>query len=295
MKYVNPTSDLAFKKVLGSNENIHILAAFIKDFFFIEPKELVVENPYSIKSYKESIKDEETFKLRHTISDIAATMHFADFTSELQLRRGNFFDERSLYYPLNKFVSRYKVTPGDTSPYSRLRPIYALNIMGYNHFPGDNDALRVFQLYDPARSKGFPKNLINLGYFELPKSNIETPNQKHWQDYFLQNPLQSNAPDYISNAMEIIERANMKEEELDMLTKTEYLRSIYDDQLAFARDEGWEEGHEEGHIAGHKAGHIAGHMAAMKEFAQKLLKLNRPLTEIMETTGITLEELESLN
>ena len=52
MKYVNPTNDLAFRKVLGSNENVHILAGLIKDFFFIEPADLTIENPYSIKAYK---------------------------------------------------------------------------------------------------------------------------------------------------------------------------------------------------------------------------------------------------
>jgi len=64
LQYVNPTNDLAFKKVFGSNENIHILKGFIKDFFFIEPEDLVVENPYSIKAYKEYVKDQEVFRLR---------------------------------------------------------------------------------------------------------------------------------------------------------------------------------------------------------------------------------------
>ena len=91
MKYVNPTNDLAFKKVLGNNENIHILEGFIRDFFLIDPKGLTVENPYSIKAYKESIKDEETFRMRFTISDISAVMDFSDYTSELQIRKESYF------------------------------------------------------------------------------------------------------------------------------------------------------------------------------------------------------------
>jgi len=281
MKYVNPTSDLAFKKVLGSNENIHILAGFINDFFFIKPDNLVVENPYSIKAYRELVKNQDTFRLRPTVSDVAAVMDFADYRSELQLRRGNFYDERSLYYPLDKFVGRYKIVPNEESRYMRLRPIYAMNILGYNHFPDDNDALRIFQLYDPVRNKSFPKNLINFAYFELQKTNIETQNQKYWQDYFLRKPLPQDAPDYIRSAMQIIDRSNMDKEELDMLTYTEYLQSIYDDQLAYARDEG------------HAEGHAEGRTEAVSDFIIKLLKRNIPIEEIMEYTGCTRAQIEA--
>jgi len=167
LQYVNPTSDLAFKKVLGNNENIHILEGFIKDFFSITPEDLVVENPYSIKAYKEFINDKEGFRLRPTISDVAAVMRFADYRSELQLRKGYHFDERSLYYPLDKFVGRYRVVQGEDSAYARLRPVYAMNILGFKHFTTDDDGLRIFQLYNPVRNKKFPKNILNFGYFEL--------------------------------------------------------------------------------------------------------------------------------
>jgi len=270
LKYVNPTNDLALKKVLGNNENIHILGGFIKDFLFIDPKGLTVENPYSIKAYKELIKDEETYRLRLTISDIAAIMSFADYTSELQIRKESYFDERSLYYPLDKFVSRYKVVSGDTSAYARLRPIYSMNILGYNHFSDDEDALRIFQLYDSKRNKHFPKKLLNLGYFELLKPNVETENQRQWQNYFLQKPLSDNAPDYIKEALHIIDRANMDEEELDMVAKVEYYQSIFDNQIHYAKNE------------------------RSVEIATKLLRRNRPIDEIVEDTGLTHQEIERL-
>jgi len=237
LKYVNPTNDLAFKKVLGNNENIHILEGFIRDFFLIDPKGLTVENPYSIKAYKELIKDEEVYKLRMTVADISATMNFADYTSELQIRKEHHFDERSLHYPLDKFVSRYKVTPEKDSGYARLRPIYAMNILGYNHITDDEDALRIFQLYDPVRKKHFPKKILNLGYFELLKPNVETENQRQWQNYFLQKPLSDDAPDYIRDALQIIDKSNMDKEELDMITQTERLRDIYNNQIGYAVDE----------------------------------------------------------
>ena len=226
MKYVNPTNDLAFRKVLGSNENVHILAGLIKDFFFIEPADLTIENPYSIKAYKELLKDQEVFRLRQTISDIAAIMRWADYRSELQVRKDNFYDERSIYYPLNRFVSRYKIAPGESSAYARLRPMYALSILGYNHFADDEDALRIFKLYDPVRNKAYRKDILNFGYFELQKPDVETDNQRDWQNYFSQRTLSPTAPDYIREALHIIDLSNMGEEELAVVEQIDYYRSI---------------------------------------------------------------------
>ena len=110
-------------------------------------------------------------------------------------------------------------------------------ILGYNHFTEDEDALRIFELYDPTRNKRFPKQLLNFGYFELLKSNVETENQLQWQNYFLQKPLSGNAPDYIKDALQIIDRANMDEEELNMMAHVEYLQSALDNQIAYAKNE----------------------------------------------------------
>ena len=70
----------------------------------------------------------------------------------------------------------------------------------------------------------------------------------------------------------------MEREELEMIEHTEYLKSIYDNQLASARDEGKLEGRLEG----------------TTEIARKLLSRNRQIDEIMEDTGLTRKEVEAL-
>ena len=66
----------------------------------------------------------------------------------------------------------------------------------------------------------------------------------------------------------------MNEEVLEIMTKVEYYQSIFDNQIHYARDEGRNEG--------------------KIEIAQKLLKRNRPIDEIVEDTGLTYEEVERL-
>jgi hypothetical protein len=104
----------------------------------------------------------------------------------LQVRKELYFSERSLYYPFDKFCSHYNEQGametdkyGNPDRYSSLRPVYSLNILGYNHFTEDEDALRIFSLYDKEREKAFGKELIKVGYFELYKTNIETDNQRY--------------------------------------------------------------------------------------------------------------------
>jgi predicted transposase/invertase (TIGR01784 family) len=112
---------------------------------------------------------------------------------------------------------------------------------------------------------------------------VESENQRQWQNYFLQKPLSDDAPDYIKNALDIIDKANMNEEELEMMTKVEYYQSIYDNQILFARDEGRIEGKNEGKIEG------------LIQVAIKLLKHNSPIEEIMDITGLEYDEIMNLS
>ena len=113
--------------------------------------------------------------------------------------------------------------------YSSLRPVYSLNILGYNLFEQDDDALRILELYDPIRHKDFifedEKKLLRIGFFELKKNNVETDNQRYWRDYFNTGEADSKAPDYIKKASRIIEYINLCEEERNVLSTLERLEA----------------------------------------------------------------------
>ena len=205
MNRISATGDLAFKKVFASEEHKACLSGLISDFFGVDvsAEEITIENPYSIASYREIVKGEDVPILRHTLKDVAASLKFADFVSELQIRSTQFFDERALYYPFDRFCKNYSKQgfmesglDGKPNRYSSIIPVYALNILGDSHFQ-DDDALRIFELYDPARNKKYKKELVKIGFFELSKNNIETSNQRYWRDYFLTGEAHPDAPEYI--------------------------------------------------------------------------------------------------
>jgi len=299
LERISPTNDLLFRKVLASENHKDILGGLIGDFFGVEvaPEEITIENPYSIESYKEYIKDEEAIVLRSTIKDIAASFKSADFVSELQVRKTSFYDERSIYYPFEKFIKNYNKagamvvdSEGRPNRYSSLIPVYALNILGYTHFKNDDDALRVFELYDPKRNKRFNKNLVNIGFFELKKTNIETENQKHWRKYFISGETVADAPDYIKKASQIIEWVNLDEEEKRMVRALEKAQATYDAGMVTSYHEGKVEGRVEGKAEGRAEGKAEGKAEGRVEGAQnKAIEIARSLLDILDVDTIALK------
>ena len=256
-----PTGDLAIKKVLASEENKDVLAGLIEDFFDVVVEDLTIVSPYSIAAYREFSKGGEISVLRHTINDVAATFRTADFVSEAQINKSNFFDERSLLYPLERFCGNYNKaaqmtmdSQGKLIRYSSLRPVYSLNILGYTHFPDDDDALRIFELFDAKRNKRSRKDYLRIGYFELTKSKIETQRQRYWHEYFNTGEAGSGAPEYIQKASSIIEFSNLTEEELNMARTLERAQAIYDADMYGSYIEGKAEGIIEGEAKGKAEG-----------------------------------------
>ena len=288
MKNIMPTSDLAFKKVMCSEENKDILAGLIEDFFGIKAKGLKIEKPYSIAICKEFANQGEVSKLRETLKDVAATIEAADVTAEIQLRKTKFFDERLLYYPFERYCQNYSkveamYSGSDGKPVrmSSLKPIYAFNILGYKHFD-DDEALRILELCDQKRNKRLEIEYVRIALFELEKKVFDTPNLEFWSDYFLTGNAHPNAPDYIKKASRVIQFANLSEEERKLATMMEKLEEIDLAEKAYLFEEGIAKGRAKG-IAKEKV-----------NVAKNLQKMGMSLKDISKATGLTVKKLKSL-
>jgi predicted transposase/invertase (TIGR01784 family) len=291
---ISPTNDLALKKVLASEENKDILQGLVHDFFGLTVRcdDIVLDHPYSIKEYRElTVLGEETVALRQTIADVTASLTFANLTAELQVKRDKFFSERSIYYAFDRFCSGYNTLGIDehihgSVRFSTLKPLYALNILGFNHFLGDTDALRTFGLYDERRGKRFDKEYLVLAYFELKKDNVETANQGHWKDYFTTGTVASDAPDYIKKASRIIEVVNLDKEEREVVDIMEKALAVSESIKYTAYLDGLEEGEAKGEARGKREG--------KREVARNLKSKGIPLALVAETTGLSIREIERL-
>ncbi|GHS93279.1 hypothetical protein FACS1894107_11080 [Planctomycetales bacterium] len=251
---ISPTNDLAFKKVFASEKDKDVLAGLVNDFYGyrLTAAEIELRNPYSIEAYREFLRDNsgaDIAKLRQTARDITAVLkpQNADFTAELQIRPECHFLPRSLYYPCDLFCDGYNQFPqpnaaGKIDRYASLRPVLSLNITKFNLFPDDDEAWRIFELYDVRHQRHFPQNYLRIAYFELRKKNFANDNQRYWQDYFLSGAAAETAPEYIHHAARLLEAANFTEEERKMVSLEEKAIATYDAEMYYARYEGKAEG-----------------------------------------------------
>ena len=74
----------------------------------------------------------------------------------------------------------------------------------------------------------------------------------------------------------------------------EGLRQGHEEGLKQGHEEGLKQGHEEGLKQGHEEGVRQGQKDKQIEIAKKLLKLKLPIKQIVETTGISEEELAKI-
>ena len=252
MKKVSRVNDLSYRKAFGSQNRTAPLTGFAKDIFGIDIKDIQFETPYSIDDYKEYLEGKEITTLRQTIRDIGAIVKIDDkdrlLTCELQLKHNNYFTERSLYYPFKRYCDNYNLhgkmvidKDGKPNRYSSLIPIYEIVTLGFNSF-SDKNNLRVTGLHDPIRNIGLGKELIKIAYFEFKKPNVEGKVFDYWRDYFMDNDISDEAPDYIKEAAEITDYANMSKEEQKLIDQLEKATADYEAEMSTAWFDGKDEG-----------------------------------------------------
>ena len=301
---IKPTSDLGFKKITSEETNKDVLQGIIGDFFnlWIPLDEINVTVPYDIRSYEEYLKQlsgGETIseKLRQTIQDVAADITIADFGAEIQVKADRFFTLRSLYLAFARFCSNYNL-PGkmvyryDGTPirYSSLKPMYYLNILGYPHFTGDDDALRILTFNDSVRNKSLDREYMTIAYFELDKNNIETVNQGYWKTFFKTGEAPDQAPEYIKKAARVIERANLTKEERTMYDQLQKAQDIYDSVIYTAQIEG----ERIGEARGEARGEVKGKVEERLVIARNALHMGMTIAQASQLTGVAEDEIRKL-
>ena len=179
-----------------------------------------------------------------------------------------------------------KMYDGTPLRYSSLKPVYCVNILGYPHFTGDDDALRIFEFYDRKRNKSFDREYLTIAYFELTKNNVETENQRHWKTFFQTGEAHIGAPEYIRKAARFIESANLTKEERDMYDQIQRARDIYDSERYTAQLEGERIGEARGETRGEQSKAIT--------IARNALHMGITISDTSKLTGLTEDEIRKL-
>jgi predicted transposase/invertase (TIGR01784 family) len=133
----------------------------------------------------------------------------------------------------------------------------------------------------------------------LDKPVEEMTDLEQWSIFF-RYVTDKSKRDIINRIIGNKEAIRMATDILEVISKDEKERIRYESELIFDLDQrsrfngAWREGEAEGIKKGRTEGRTEGRAEERITIARKMLKRSRPIDEIIEDTGLTLNEIENL-
>jgi len=279
IKFINPKTDFAFKKIFGSEQSKDILISFLNAMLY-DGKETIADltiiNPYQAPRLR---------GLKDTYLDVKAEL--ADrkrVIIEMQVLNAEGFEKRILCKVAKAYSIQIEAGEED---YTLLNPVIALTITDFKMFTDRSKVISKFALKDTTFLSDYLVDDIELVFVELPNfdkklEQLETLTDK-WL-FFLKSakgletvPESMSSVPEIQKAFEIANIATLNASELEDLEKREIY--IHDQRNAIKKAE--------------NTGRKLGKKESQVEIAKRLLAVLNEET-ISQTTGLSLEEVQKL-
>ncbi len=177
------------------------------------------------------------------------------------------------------------------------RKTYCVWFLGFKLF-NDNDIIREYYLYDQKHNDTLVEG-TKIIIVEFAKFNKCGYNKNRWYDLFLTSNMNVLRGDPIMNKMaDSIEELNNDREvraRIRSQKKYEYeMRARFAADTEKAKEEGMAIGLEEGKAQGKAQGIVEGENSKAREIAKNLKLIGLSIEDIVKSTGLTREEIESL-
>ena len=263
-------SDFVFKLIFGDQRNVDILAGFLKSVLDIPDEEydrLTIVDPH-VK--KESEND------KYGILDVKVhTKNGRVVHVEVQLWSIPEMKERSVYYQ-SKMITE-QMSSGQN--YSLIKRVVSIIITDYPLIPADENYHHQFR-YRTKNGTEFT-DLTEIDTLELSKLPPDAGSSDLW--YWMKF-IKSDDREVLDMLAERSPQLRKAVGVLKELSADERNRMLYEEREKARRD-----------VASLMGGaRREGSNERALTIAHKLLNRNRPIEEIMEDTGLTREEIESL-
>jgi len=271
-KYINPFTDYGFKKLFGEEPNKDLLLDFLNELLKEEQGE-IIDLTY-LKNEHLSTSDID----RKAIFDLYCENEKGEkFIVELQKSKQNFFKDRTVYY--STFPIREQAKRADWN--YELKAVYTIAILDFvfNEDKNDPNKFRYdIKLTDQETNKVFYDKLTFI-YLEMPKFNKTVDQLETRFDKWLYVIRNLNRLDKIPEKLK--ERIFEKLFETAEIAKftPDQVRS-YEDSLKYYRDlkNSLDTASDERAI----------------DIAKKLLKSSVDIEIIINSTGLTKDQIEKL-
>ena len=308
-KYINPFTDVGFKMLFGQELSKPLLIDFLNNL--LKGEREIMDITFLDKEQPAVFADD-----RSLIYDILCeTSDGEKIIVEMQNRGQSYFKKRSIYY-VSEAIARQGVR-GSEWEYG-IHSVYFVAFLNFRQEDIGKEFRTDVALYDTKSKKRFSDDIrmiyLQLPYFNKKEKECESDFER-WI-YVLKHmealnklPWAAKSPIFqkVSEISDI--SALSKEERL----KYDHAIKVYRDNLCvyrYAIESGLKEGMEKGMEKGMKEGMEKGMKEGMKEgmkkgieegarekalsIAREMKKLNVDIAFIVKTTGLTIEDIESI-
>ena len=248
MRFINPKTDYAFKKIFGSNQSKAILISFLNAILYHEKEviqDLEILNPYSPGA---------SFGLKDTYLDVKAKLdNDTTVLIEMQVLNKYAFDKRVMYNAAKSYANQ--LDSGER--YILLNPVIALTIIDFIMFDHNTEIINSF-VFQEETQKFVYNEEIKLVFLELRKFNKSLEELENISDkwiYFIKNaaefrekPADFKSVSALNPAWEIANLAGLNREELEEIQNRTIWLTDQEGMTLYAQEKGRKEGIIEGTI-----------------------------------------------
>ena len=286
MRFIDPKTDFAFKKIFGSDQSHEILISFLNSLIYDgEPivQDLKILNPY---------QPPKIVGIKATYLDVRAKLNTGETVIiEMQVLNVSGFEKRVLY----NAAKGYAIQADAGMHYTTLNPVIALTITDFEMFPEFPDVISRFILKERRTLIDYPVCDIELIFAELPKFTLSIDESvsltEKWL-YFLKNapslaviPSSMETVPAFQQAFQIAQQSTLSRDELEEMEKQQIYFQDQRGVITKAAELALKKGRKEGRKEGRKDEKI--------EIAQRLLGILDDET-IAATTGLSVAEIREL-
>lgn len=264
---LSPRSDVIFKLFFSDERNNELLMAFLKSVLDIpadDYEEISIIDPHLLREYPDDKLGIMDVKLKTKTGKI--------INVEIQVAPLPQFRERIIFYDAKMITEQI----GDGEDYDVIKRVISVVITDYPLITESEKYHHRFVLYDPDNKVMF-SNALSIHTLELPKLPGDSDDTPLWDWMKFLDARTEDDLNMIAERSPEVKKAVVR---LIELSADERARALYEAREKERRD-----------IRARERGARHEGMVAV---AKKLLIRNRPISEIVEDTGLTREEVESL-
>jgi predicted transposase/invertase (TIGR01784 family) len=282
MIFLNPTNDVAFKKLFGIQSQKEVLINFLNNIL-----ERVDGEKITHITYNDPYNHPETQSSKLSIVDVSATDQSGkNYIIEVQVDSQQDYDARAQYYSALAVARQLD----QAEEYAKLTPVIFVGILDFNRFKNQN-YLSHHLVFD-KETKTNKLRLMEWHFIELKKFKKELGHLESVADkwiYLLKNaskfkaiPEELKNPLALKQALETLNKAMWSDQELYEYDKKRDEVISEKSKLSTAKAEGLAEGL------------VQGEQQKAIAIAQTMLAENIDSNAITRFTGLSLEDINEL-